>query len=343
LFNSGGSKVNRYARQMLFKPIDKAGQLKLAESSVLIVGAGALGGVIANQLVRAGIGKIRLIDRDYVEISNLQRQFLFDEQDVDDALPKAIAAKNKLIKINSDVEIEAIVGNVTNQNIQELIQGIDVVLDGTDNFSTRFLLNDACFKQSIPYSYGGVVSSRGMTAFFIPNKTPCLRCMVKENSGDGQTCDTVGIISPIVDIISSYQVTETIKYLTSNGKNLRNTFKTMDIWFNQNFDIKFNQPNEKCLTCQKHQYPALQRTTQDEETVLCGRNTVQIHQRDKMDLIIWEERLSKVAATIRTPFLLKAEFDDNIHFVVFSDGRVLVQGTEDVVKARTLYDRYIGS
>src|SRR5699024_2413870 len=151
-------------------------------------------------------------DRDFVEMSNLQRQFVFDEQDVQDSLPKAIAAKNKLEASNSDIQVEAIVGNVTNDNINELIQGIDVVLDGTDNFSTRYLLNDICFKKGIPYSYGGVVSSRGMTAFFIPQQTPCLRCLVKEGSGDGQTCDTIGIISPIVDIISSYQVTETIKY-----------------------------------------------------------------------------------------------------------------------------------
>lgn len=335
--------MNRYARQKLFGPIGEKGQVQLANSSVLIVGAGALGGVIANQLARAGVGKIRLIDRDFVEMSNLQRQFLFDEQDVKDSLPKAIAAKNKLEASNSDIQVEAIVGNVTNDNINELIQGIDVVLDGTDNFSTRYLLNDICFKKGIPYSYGGVVSSRGMTAFFIPQQTPCLRCLVKEGSGDGQTCDTIGIISPIVDIISSYQVTETIKYLTGNIKSLRHTLKTIDLWSNQQLDMKLNQPKKDCPTCQESIYPALQKTGQDNETILCGRNTVQIHRKSKMDLEKWAQHLRPIAKVKRTPFLLKAQMDEDIDFVIFTDGRVLVQGTEDAVKARTLYDRYIGS
>src|SRR5690625_4816349 len=335
--------MNRYARQMLFNPIGEEGQQKLADSSVLIVGAGALGGVIANQLARAGLGKIRLIDRDYVELTNLQRQILFDEQDVEKSVPKAIAAKNKLQASNSDIEVEAIVADATVDNINDLIQGIDVVLDGTDNFSTRFMLNDICFKHGIPYSYGGVVSSRGMTSFFIPEQTPCLRCMISEGAGDGQTCDTVGIISPIVDIISSYQVTETIKYLTGHFKNLRQTFKTIDIWSNQQFDIKLAQPKKECLTCQQHIYPALKKTMNEEATILCGRDTVQIHKKSEMNLVKWKERLESVANVTRTPFLLNAQFDNNIEFVIFSDGRVLVQGTEDIVKARTLYDRYIGS
>lgn len=335
--------MNRYARQLLFNPIGKQGQKQLADSSVLIVGAGALGGVIANQLARAGLGHIRLIDRDYVELSNLQRQFLFDEQDVKESLPKAIAAKRKLEAMNSDIEVEAMVGNVNNDNIEELIQGIDVVLDGTDNFSTRFLLNDICFKYKIPYSYGGVVSSRGMTSFFVPGRTPCLRCIIKEASGDGQTCDTVGVISPIVDIIASYQVTETLKYLTGHIESLHHTFKTMDVWYNRYMDIKFKEPKHDCPTCQQHIYPSLEKTTNDGETVLCGRNTVQIHQRLEMDLSKWEQRLSTIADVKRTPFLLKAHINEQITFVIFSDGRVLVQGTEDIIKARTLYDRYIGS
>lgn len=341
--NKGGLKLDRYARQMLFNPIGEEGQSKLAKSSILIVGSGALGGVIANQLVRAGVGNIKIIDRDYVEISNLQRQFLFDEEDVKMSKPKAIAAKEKLVAINSDVNIEAIVGNVSSENIEELIEGVDVVLDGTDNFSTRFLLNDICFKRNIPYSYGGVVSSRGMTAFFIPEQTPCLRCVIKEGAGDGQTCDTVGIISPIVDMISSFQVTETLKYLTGNYDHLRGTLKTIDVWFNQHYDIKLTKPNTECLTCQQHKFPALQKNMQDAETVLCGRNTIQIHKKSTMNLSQWYDRLIKVAEVIKTPFLLKAKLNEKIMLVIFSDGRVLVQGTEDMIEARTLYDRYIGS
>ncbi|SDQ50077.1 ThiF family adenylyltransferase [Virgibacillus salinus] len=333
----------RYSRQMLFAPIQESGQEKLTKSSVLVVGAGALGTVICNHLVRAGIGKVRLIDRDYVELSNLQRQMLFDEEDTKKAMPKAIAAKNKLEKMNSSVSIEAIVGNVTIENINELVKDIDVVLDGTDNFSTRYLLNDICFKHNIPFSYGGVVSSRGMTAFFIPQETPCLRCITNEGTDNGQTCETVGVISPAVDMISSLQVTETLKFLTGNKNNLRNTLKTVDIWFNQQYDMKLSSPDPSCSTCQKNEYPALQRTAQDRETVLCGRDTVQIHQKSNMDLENWEEQLAKVAIVQRTPFLLKATFNEVISLVIFKDGRVLVQGTEDPVQARIWYDRYIGS
>lgn len=336
---------NRYSRQVLFKPIKETGQEKLKNSSVLVVGAGALGTVICNHLVRSGIGYIRIIDRDYVELTNLQRQMLFDEQDVEEALPKAIAAKNKLKKINSEVTIDAIIGNATYENIENLAEGIDVVLDGTDNFSTRYLLNDICFKKDIPYSYGGVVSSRGMSAFFIPGETPCLRCIAGEgtDTGQGQTCDTVGVIAPAVDIISSLQVTETMKYLTGNKKNLRNTLRTLDIWYNNQYDIKLSKPNTQCPTCQQKEYPALKPGVQDKETVLCGRNTVQIHEKIKMDLSKWEKRLASAATVKKTPFLLKAEFDDKMSFILFPDGRVLVQGTEDQVKARIWYDRYIGS
>ncbi|SFD54248.1 adenylyltransferase and sulfurtransferase [Lentibacillus persicus] len=333
----------RYSRQMLFQPIQESGQKALSTSSALVVGAGALGTVISNQLVRAGIGKIRLIDRDYVELSNLQRQIMFDETDVKDAMPKAVAAKNKLEKINSQVEIDAIIGNVTAENIDDLIKDVDVVLDGTDNFATRYLLNDACFKHQLPFSYGGVVSSRGMTAFFVPGKTPCLRCITKEGEGDGQTCDTVGVIAPAVDIIASFEVTETLKYLTNNQDALRNTLKTIDMWYNRHYDMKLTAPKAGCPTCQKETFPALKKNAQNEETVLCGRDTVQIHRTSQLNLEKWESQLMKIGRVRRTPFLLKAAVDEGVDLVLFKDGRVLVQGTEDPVQARTLYDRYIGS
>lgn len=334
--------TDRYTRQVLFPPIQERGQKMLEESTVLVLGAGALGTVICNHLVRSGIGKIRLIDRDYVELSNLQRQVLFDEEDVRQALPKAIAAKQKLTKINNSVTIEAIIGNATYENIDELTDGVDVVMDGTDNFSTRYLLNDICYKKEIPFSYGGVVSSRGMTAFFIPKKTPCLRCIVKEGADHGQTCDTVGVISPAVDFVSSLQVTETMKYLTGNQQHLRKTLHTFDLWYNQQFDMKFQEPNPYCPTCQLEKFPELQAKAVNQETILCGRNTVQIHEKAVIDLQQWELTLAKVGSVHRTPFLLKVDID-SIHFVLFPDGRVLVQGTEDMVVARTLYDRYIGS
>ncbi|HLR62402.1 MAG TPA: ThiF family adenylyltransferase [Lentibacillus sp.] len=337
------SDLSRYSRQILFEPIRESGQLRLSDSTALVVGAGALGTVVCSQLVRAGIGKLRLIDRDYVEMSNLQRQMLFDEEDVKHVLPKAVAAKNKLEKMNSQVVIEPIVGNISIENINDLIKDADVVLDGTDNFSTRYLLNDACFKYKIPFSYGGVVSSRGMTAFFIPGKTPCLRCITREGEGDGQTCDTVGVISPAVDMISSFQVTETLKYLTGNQLALRQTLKTIDVWHNRHYDMKLSNSDPECLVCWRNEFPALQKTAQNEETVLCGRDTVQIHRKSDIDLEQWENRLGQIADIKRTPFLLKAALQEGIHFVMFKDGRVLVQGTEDPVQARTLYDRYIGS
>ncbi|WP_234031400.1 ThiF family adenylyltransferase [Lentibacillus cibarius] len=335
--------LTRYSRQMLFKPIQEKGQQKLAESSVLIVGAGALGTVIGNQLVRAGIGKVRLIDRDYVEWSNLQRQMLFDEDDVIEVVPKAIAAKRKLEKINSQVSIEAIVGNMSLENVDGLLEGMDVVLDGTDNFSTRFLLNDACFQKEIPFSYGGVVSSRGMTAFFIPNVTPCLRCIVDEGAGGGQTCDMVGVISTAVDIVASHQVTETLKFLTGNQEALRNSLRTFDIWSNYQYDMKLSTSDQGCPVCKKRDYPSLKKSAKAEETVLCGRDTVQIHRKSAIDLEHWEKSLATTASVQRTPFLLKATFTEGFDLVLFKDGRVLVQGTEDPVQARSWYDRYIGS
>jgi len=335
--------IERYSRQMLFPPIKDAGQRKIANSSVLVVGAGALGTVISNHLVRAGIGKLRLVDRDYVELSNLQRQMLFDEDDVKEALPKAIAAKRKLEKMNSNVVIEAVIDNVTNENINELTDGIDIVLDGTDNFATRYLLNDICYQKNIPFSYGGVVSSRGMSALFIPGETPCLRCITAEGSDSGQTCDTIGVIAPAVDIVSSMQVVESLKYLTGNKTHLRNTMRTFDIWFNYQYDMKFPKADPDCPTCRRFVYPSLHRQAADHETVLCGRNTVQIHQKSHMDLKKWENRLKHVAAINRTPFLLKVQFDNELNFVIFPDGRVLIQGTEDRTKARNWYDRYIGS
>ena len=335
--------LERYSRQILFPEIQEKGQHELLNSTVLVVGAGALGTVICNHLVRSGIGKIRIIDRDYVEMTNLQRQILFDEQDVYDALPKAIAIKQKLKSINSSIEIDAIIGNATNKNIDSLVDGVDIVMDGTDNMATRLLLNDICYKKGIPYSYGGVVSSRGMAAFFIPGETPCLRCMTKGIIDGGETCDTVGVLSPVVDMVSSLEVIETLKYLTQNHSRLRNTLYTVDMWLNKHYDIKLSKPDPNCLTCQKKIYPALKLRTSDLETVLCGRNTVQIHQKTNIDLKEWSQKLKKVATIKQTPFLIKALLSEDIQFVLFPDGRVLVQGTEDIVKARTWYDQYIGS
>ncbi|KMM37825.1 ThiF family adenylyltransferase [Guptibacillus hwajinpoensis] len=333
----------RYSRQMLFSPIGEEGQNQFSQSSALIVGMGALGTAIANHLVRAGFGYVRIVDRDYVEQSNLQRQMLFDEEDVAASLPKTVAAKKKLEKMNSSVTIDAVTADVNAGNIMDLLDGIDFVMDGTDNFSTRFLLNDACFKENIPFVYGGAVSSRGMTALFVPEETPCLRCFIQSGEGSsGETCDTIGVISPIVDMIASYQVTEIMKYVSGAHDQLHRSLLTMDIWNNHRYAMKFSTPKEGCPTCQKREYPALQGGGRQEVTSLCGRETIQIHLEPQFDLQKWATKLEKTTTVKKTPFLLRVQLEEGERLVLFPDGRVLIQGTEDSGRAKALYARYIG-
>lgn len=331
----------RYSRQMLFSPIGKDGQRCLRESAVLIVGMGALGTAVANHLVRAGVGHVKFVDRDFVEMSNLQRQMLFDEEDAEQALPKAVAAARKLKKINSDIEIEGIVLDVTAENIESLLEGIDIVIDGTDNFATRFLLNDAAFKKGIPYVYGGVVGSRGMSAMFIPNQTACLRCLIDQDASS-ETCDTVGVISPIVDIVASFEATEAIKFLVGK-KQLRNTLISLDIWNNRTFELKITNAKTGCLTCQKKEYPSLQASEGSFITALCGRETIQIKGKHAISLEEWAKRLSQVGKIKKTPFLLQVHLPEGEKLTLFPDGRTLIHGTDDVTRAKTLYSRYIGS
>lgn len=304
---------------------------------------GALGTVIANHLTRGGVGRIRIVDRDFVEESNLQRQSLFTEQDAKDMIPKAIAAKNILESYNSDIIIEAHVAHISHDNIQFYMEGIDIVFDGTDNFSTRYILNDSCFKNNIPYIYGGVVSSRGMTAFFNPASTSCLRCLFEEQQSSGQTCDTVGVISSIVDIIGSIQVTEGLKYLTGHTSMIQPILRTFDIWNNQSYHMKLPRKRSNCPVCSHLTYPSLDKGSKNIEQSLCGRNSVQIIAPIHFDLNEMEQRFHKIAPTKRTPFLLKVELNDKVTFVLFPNGRVMVQGTDDLMKARSLFDRYIGS
>lgn len=334
--------LERYSRQILFQPIGEEGQKKLATKKVLIVGMGALGTVLANHLVRAGVGHVRFADRDYVEKSNLQRQMLFDEDDVVEALPKAVAAEKCLQKINSDVIVEGIVTDVTLQNIAELMDGVDLVLDGTDNFQTRFLINDACYKNGIPFVYGGAVSSRGMSAIFIPGVTPCLRCFIGGGNSTGQTCDTIGVISPVVDIVASFQTIEALKYLTDNHDVQRKSLITFDVWKHHMYEMKFSKSKENCPTCSLHEYPALEGDSEQTVTSLCGRETVQINMGQKLDLDEWAEKLKKVAKVSKTPFLIRVELVEGERLVLFPDGRTLIQGTEDITRAKTLYARYIG-
>jgi molybdopterin/thiamine biosynthesis adenylyltransferase len=332
----------RYSRQMLFPPIGPEGQKSIANSRILIVGMGALGTVLANHMVRAGVGLLRMVDRDYVETTNLQRQMLYDEDDVKQALPKVIAAENKLSKVNSEVQIDTKVMDVNALNVEDLLDNIDLVLDGTDNFHTRLLLNDACFKTGIPLVYGGAVSSRGMTAIFIPGHTSCLRCLIGSAEGDGQTCDTIGVISPIVDIVASFQAVEALKYIVGAHSAQRHGLLSLEVWQHQIFNMKLGESKSDCPTCQLKLYPSLD-MKENLTTSLCGRDTVQIKGSSSLDLEMWAGRLALIGQIYHNPFLLKVELPEGEKFVIFTDGRVLVHGTDDVTRARTLYDRYIGS
>lgn len=334
--------LERYSRQLLFPGIGEAGQERLLNSKILIVGIGALGTVIANHLARSGVGFIRIVDRDYVEMSNLQRQMLFTEKDVEQLLPKAVAAKQALTAINSSIEIEAFVEDVSEKNIERLMDGIDVVLDGTDNFQTRFLINDACFKKGIPFSYGGAVSARGMNAFLVPGETPCMRCFIQSGATTGETCDTVGVLSPIVDIVASMQSMEAIKFLVGATEKNRRSLSSIDIWSNYSHQIQFQQPKPDCPTCQTNEFPALQ-AQKEAELTLCGRNTIQISASQALDLKQIADRLKQVAEVKSTPFLIRAKLKEGETLVVFPDGRVLVQGTEDMGRAKSIYSKYIGN
>lgn len=341
------TEMERYSRQILFQPIGSVGQQKLMESSAVIVGMGALGTVIANHLVRAGVGRVRIIDRDLVELSNLQRQTLYDEDDARESLPKVIAAERKLRKINSSINVEPVIADLTLENAEELLSGFDVIVDGTDNFMARYLVNDVAVKHCIPWVYGGAVSSRGMFAAIRPGETPCYRCLFPSvPAGLGETCDSIGVLSPITDIIGSFEAVEAIKILV--GAESNPNLEQMDIWFNSflQMDVSGGR-NPECPVCVHHVFEFLDRSSQVQITYasLCGRNTIQISPREKgqVDLTKLAGVLKKSGVVKGNPYLLRFMPDDEITMAIFADGRVLVHGTGDPAKAKSYYARYIGS
>jgi molybdopterin-synthase adenylyltransferase len=340
-------EFERYSRQMLFQPIGKEGQLKLLSSRAIIVGMGALGTVIANHLVRSGVGYIRFIDRDFVELSNLQRQTLYTEDDAKQQLPKVVAAQNTLTNINSTVTLEPIIADINMNNAEDLLKGFDVIVDGTDNFMTRYLINDVAVKLQIPWVYGGAVSSRGMFATIIPGKTPCYRCLFPElPTGLGENCDTIGVLSPITDIIGSYEAMEAIKLLV--GAPTNPNLEQLDIWDNSflQMDIS-NGRNPNCPTCVQHRFEFLETSASHPTTytTLCGRDTVQIVARKQanIDFAKMADQLSKIGTVKQNAYLLRFTPDEEITMVFFKDGRVLVHGTNDIVKAKSYYSKYIGT
>lgn len=344
--------LERYSRQMRYPGIGKAGQEKLLASRVTLCGCGALGTVLANVLVRAGVGFVRVIDRDFVEPSNLQRQVLFDESDVTNNLPKAEAAAVKLRQINSAVTVEPIVADINRTNIEDFCEGADLILDGSDNFEIRYLINDVAIKHNKPWVYGGAVGSQGMSMTIIPGETPCLRCVFEAAPAPGETgtCETAGVLAPAVNIVASYQATEALKLLSGNRAAVNKELLILDVWENTNRRVKVAPlagRKGQCPCCAKRNFEWLDGAHGTQTTSLCGRNAVQVSQRTKgkLDFAYLAGVLKQSGEVSYNKFLLKFQLVENgdpYEFTVFEDGRAIIKGTDQPDKARTLYAKYVG-
>lgn len=355
---------NRYSRQILFNSIGEEGQKLLKNSFAIILGCGALGSVSASLLTRAGVGRIKLIDRDFIEENNLQRQILFDEEDIKNGLPKAIAAQEKLRQVNSSIIIEGVVSDVNYTNIEKLLDGADVVIDGLDNFETRFLLNDCCVKNNIPWIYGACIGSMGLTMNIVPSKTPCLRCVLESlpPSGTLPTCDTAGIIGSIATVIASIQATEAIKLLTGNIDAINKDLISFDIWNGRiqkihisNAVVGAGLPRPDCLTCKQRNYEFLEGRTSTWTTTICGRNGVQIIplvrnpkseiRNPKSEQEVCFEHLAQKLRPLGkvgfNKFMMKFKIN-SYEMTIFPDGRAIITGTNDPGVAKGLYAKYIG-
>ena len=335
----------RYSRQILFREIGREGQERLLASRVLIVGCGALGASHAEMLSRAGVGKLRIVDRDFVEFTNLQRQTLFSESDAAERLPKAIAAKRRIAEINSEIDVEAIVADVNNSNVESLVEGCDLVLDGTDNFQVRYLVNDACVKHAKPWIYGAAVSSYGPTMTVRPGETPCLRCIFEEmpDAGSAPTCDTAGVIMPIIASISAIQVAEAVKLLVGDTVSLHRSLVQIDLWANDWRKIKLADPSEDCICCGRKRFEFLDAEAQEFAGILGGREAVQIvpPRPTELDLSSLAANLSAVSEVKQNEYLVRFAADGH-EITVFQDGRALIKGTDDISVARILYARFVG-
>ncbi|MBB6215214.1 adenylyltransferase/sulfurtransferase [Anaerosolibacter carboniphilus] len=335
--------MERYAKQVLFDKIGKHGQEKLLASKVVIIGCGALGTVIANNLARTGVGYIKIVDRDYIELSNLQRQILFDEEDMANSLPKAIAAQNKLRKINSDIAIDGVITDVNPKNIIEICKGMDLILDATDNFNIRYLINDVSIKLDIPWIYGGAVGSMGMTHTIVPGVTPCFRCIMPEipPAGAIDTCDTVGVLNSIINIVASFQTTEAIKLLIGEKEELVGGVRFIDVW-NNDFETIEKRKKENCLACSQNQLEFLDHEAED-AVYLCGKDSVQVNPMNKeisADRLI--QRLEASDINIKkNQFYIKFQVED-VQVTLFYDGRAILKNISDVNQAKSFYARYIG-
>jgi len=331
----------RYSRQILFQGIGQEGQKRIQNSHAAIIGMGALGSASAEMLVRAGVGKLTIVDRDYVELSNLHRQQLYTEKDAEENLPKVMAAKKRLEAINRDVVIDAKLEEA-NPNTLESLLPVDVIIDGLDNFETRMMINDFAQKHQIPWIYGACVASYGVSLSILPGETPCLHCLMEEIPLNGENCDTVGIISPAVQMVSTYQVAEALKILSGQKQHVRKTLISFDLWKNEFSQINVRSLKKtECPSCGiRPSYPFLKYENWGKAEVLCGRDAVQIRpgQRHKINLPALKERFEIVN---ENPYLIVLQLEGK-RVVLFRDGRAIIHGESDQKHARSLYQKYIG-
>jgi molybdopterin/thiamine biosynthesis adenylyltransferase len=337
--------LDRYSRQILFRAIGEDGQKKIAAASVGIVGCGATGSALASLLARSGVGTLRVIDRDYVEPSNLQRQSLFDEADAAESLPKAIAAAHKIIAFNSEILVEPRVEDLIPSNIEATLEGMDLILDGTDNFETRYLINDYAVDRSLPWIYSAAVGSYAVTLNVIPGQTACLSCIFPDSPrGMVETCETSGILNSTVNLVASIAATEAIKILVGgvSAPTLRKTLLSFDLWTNENAEISAAKPRPGCRACGERDFIHLAGEGRPHIT-LCGRNSVQIHERQRpIDFAELDRKLQPHGTVRHNDFVLKF-WHEPYEMTLFPDGRAIIKGTTDTAIARSLYARYVGS
>jgi len=339
------ASFERYSRQILFAGLGESGQQRLASSGAVIVGCGATGAFTAALLARAGVGRLRILDRDFVEPSNLQRQSLFDESDANNSLPKAIAAQQKLRAINSSISIEGIIADLTPGNAEELLSSFDLILDGTDNFETRFLINDFAIKNNLPWIYAAALGSYGVTMAIRPGLTACLACLLEGGqapSGAEETCDTIGVLGPVVQLISSLESGEAIKLLAGKEDALHGRLISSEVWSGR-FQSLAIPRNPDCRACSRREFSYLEGVAQPHVT-MCGRDSVQIHERSRsLDLAALGSRLSSAVESVRqNDFLLRFRVPP-YEMTVFADGRAILKGSQDPAIARSLYARFVGA
>jgi molybdopterin-synthase adenylyltransferase len=331
----------RYSRQVRFEPVGEEGQRRLLASRVAIIGCGALGSFQAGALARAGVGRLVIVDRDYVELSNLQRQWLFDERDAEQAIPKAIAAANHLKAVNNGCEITPVVADLTARNIEEVLEGCELILDGTDNFETRYLINDFAVSQRIPWIYGAAVGSYGLSMPVVPDSTACFKCVYPAPPGGVQpTCETAGVLGPITSMVASIQAADAMKLLT--GSQVKARITTIDVWTGGIRQIAMPERDPECSVCGLREFEHLEgrRAT---PVSLCGRNAVQIHERSRpLDLRVLSGQLAALGDVRVNEFALRF-FPLPYEMTIFPDGRAIIKGTTDVGVARSLYSRYVGA